>query len=89
MPTANLKVEFEVAVPGSIIGPGNGDPNCHECEKGSRQSLYNGLAQVSLQSWRAGSGTVKLRTMAESLKPCKMSIRIQAVTPPAAVADID
>ena len=50
VPTANLPVEFEISGPGAIIGLGNGDPTCHEPEKGDKRSLFNGLAQVIVQS---------------------------------------
>ena len=55
VPTANLPVSFEIAG-GRIIGVGNGDPNSHEPEKGDARSLYNGLAQVIVQSRGGGSG---------------------------------
>ena len=61
VPTANLPVEFEITGPGTIIGLGNGDPNCHEPEKGHRRSLFHGLAQVLVQSQRGGSGALVLR----------------------------
>jgi beta-galactosidase len=50
VPTANNIIEFSLEGPGEIIGLGNGNPNSHEAEKGSRRSLFNGLAQVLLQS---------------------------------------
>ena len=68
MPTANVHVRFELAGPARIIGVGNGDANSHESEKASERSLYNGLAQVILQSQRAGSGEVKLRALADGLQ---------------------
>lgn len=49
-PTANLSVEFEINGPGKIIGLGNGNPNSHEAEKGNKRSLFNGYAQVIIQS---------------------------------------
>ena len=54
--TANLPVSFEIRGPGAIIGLGNGDPNSHEPEKGDRRSIFNGLAQVILQSAAGQSG---------------------------------
>ena len=68
VPTANLMVEFEISGPGAIIGLGNGDPTSHEPEKGNRRSLFNGLAQVIVQSRRGGSGNLVLRAKAEGLK---------------------
>ena len=55
VPTANLPVEFEISGPGAIIGVGNGDPTCHEPDKGNKRSLFNGLAQVILQSQRGAT----------------------------------
>ncbi|MFS2021739.1 hypothetical protein ACEN88_34890, partial [Massilia sp. CT11-108] len=54
VPDANLHVTFDLAGPGAIIGVGNGDPNSHESEKAPERNLYNGLAQVIVQSRRAG-----------------------------------
>lgn len=50
IPTANLPVEFEMEGPGRIIGLGNGNPNSHEAEKGNKRNLFNGYAQVIVQS---------------------------------------
>jgi len=85
VPTANLPVEFELSGPGAIIGVGNGDPNSHEPEKGNKRSLYNGLAQVILQSQRGGSGSLVLRAKAEGLKPAETAINVQPVPLPPAV----
>ena len=35
---------------GKLIGVGNGDPNCQESDKAPKRSLFNGLAQVIVQS---------------------------------------
>ena len=79
VPTANLVVDFELTGPGAIIGLGNGNPNSHEPEKGSRRSLFNGLAQVILQSRSGGSGTMQLDARAAGLKPAGATISIEAV----------
>lgn len=50
VPTANNMIKFEVSGPAQIIGLGNGNPNCHEAEKGNMRSLFNGLAQIIIQS---------------------------------------
>jgi beta-galactosidase len=81
VPTANLPVEFEISGPGTIIGVGNGDPNSHEPEKGNKRSLFNGLAQVIVQSRRDGSGNLVLRARAQGLKTGEATIHIQT-TPP-------
>jgi beta-galactosidase len=50
VPTANNKIAFSVFGVGKLIGVGNGDPNCQESDKASKRSLFNGLAQVIIQS---------------------------------------
>jgi beta-galactosidase len=68
VPTANLPVRFELDGPGKIIGLGNGDPTCHEPEKGDHRSLFNGLAQVIVQSERQSAGKLTLRAIASGLE---------------------
>ncbi|MEI6078935.1 MAG: DUF4982 domain-containing protein, partial [Verrucomicrobiota bacterium] len=81
VPTANLPVTFEISGPGTIIGLGNGDNASHEPEKGTNRSLFNGLAQVIVQSRRAETGIVKLRALSEGLKSAETMIKINVVTP--------
>jgi len=50
VPTANNLIGFKVSGAGALIGVGNGDPNCQESDKEPRRSLFNGLAQVIVQS---------------------------------------
>ena len=50
VPTANNLIGIKVSGAGALIGVGNGDPNCQESDKEPRRSLFNGLAQVILQS---------------------------------------
>lgn len=75
VPTANLKVTFAVEGPVRIIGLGNGDPNCHEAEKGNSRSLFNGLAQVILQADEA-VGEAVLTATASGLKPFRLTIPV-------------
>ena len=74
VPTANLPVEFEISGPGAIIGVGNGDPTSHELEKGNKRSLFNGLAQVIVQSTR-DAGEIKLTASADGLKPATATVQ--------------
>jgi beta-galactosidase len=85
VPTANLAVEFEISGPGAIIGLGNGDPTSHEPDKGNKRSLFNGLAQVILQSQRGNSGNLVLRAKAEGLKPAETIIGIKEIPLPPSV----
>jgi beta-galactosidase len=41
---------FRVSGAGQLIGVGNGNPNCLESDKEPKRSLFNGLAQVIVQS---------------------------------------
>jgi beta-galactosidase len=85
VPTANLSVELEISGPGAIIGVGNGDPNSHDPEKGSKVNLFNGLAQVILQSQNRGSGPLVLDATSSGLTQAETTITVQAVPPPPAV----
>jgi beta-galactosidase len=86
VPTADSSVEFEVAGPGAIIGLGNGDPNCHEQEKGNRHSIFNGLGQVILQTQSGGAGQLTLRAKSAGLKMAETTIVVNPVAPRSAVA---
>jgi beta-galactosidase len=50
VPIANNKLAFTISGPGKLIGVGNGDPNCQESDKAPKRSLFNGRAQVIVQS---------------------------------------
>ena len=70
VPTANVKLAFKVAGAGRLIGVGNGDPNCLEPDKAAGRSLFNGLAQIIVQSTkRTGSIRVVASAADGSLKP--------------------
>jgi beta-galactosidase len=50
VPVANDLIVFKVWGDGKLIGVGNGNPNCQESDKGSKRSLFHGLAQIIVQS---------------------------------------
>jgi len=77
VPTANIPVEFTISGPATIIGLGNGNPNSHEAEKGNKRELFNGLAQVIIQSTEA-NGEVILTATAPGMKPAKVIIPVTA-----------
>lgn len=64
IPTAQHKIAFKLTGQGRIIGVGNGDPNSHESDQAPRRSLFNGLAQVIVQSSRH-AGPIQLQAVAE------------------------
>jgi beta-galactosidase len=86
VPTAKLPVTFEITGPGAIIGLNNGDPDCHEPEKGIKHSIYNGLEQVILQSVYAGSGPLTLRATADGLRSAEVVINVTPAEARPAVA---
>jgi beta-galactosidase len=84
VPTARDAVEFEISGPARIIGVGNGDPSCHEPDKGTRRSLFNGYAQVIVQTTKA-AGAIVLTARAPGLPPTSLTLTAVSATPRAAV----
>ncbi|MEO7100596.1 MAG: beta-galactosidase GalA [Luteolibacter sp.] len=80
VPTANLPVEFEISGPGANIGVGNGDPNSHDPEKGNKVKIYNGLAQIIVQSTR-DAGDIKLTATAAGLAPTTLVLPTKPTAP--------
>lgn len=85
VPTAKLPVQFALAGPGEIIGVGNGDPNCHELEQGNSRSVFNGYAQVIVQSHADGVGKLTLRATSADLQSGEVAIHVSQAAPPAEV----
>jgi beta-galactosidase len=50
VPGANSVVTFKVTGAGHLIGLGNGDPACHELDKGTQRSAFKGLCLAIVQS---------------------------------------
>lgn len=78
VPTASLPVQFQVAG-GKIIGVGNGDPNSHEPDKATSRSLYNGYAQVIVQSQRGGAGTLVIKATSPGLRSAATTLKLRGV----------
>lgn len=70
VPTADDRVMFRVSGAARLIGVGNGDPNSLESDKAPRRALFNGLAQVIVQSTGApGPILIEAADAAERAKP--------------------
>jgi beta-galactosidase len=69
-------VKFEITG-AKIIGVGNGDPSCHEADKGSERSLFNGLAQVILQT--KYQGMMSLVAKSDGLQSAILTLPSEAV----------
>lgn len=80
VPTAGDAVEFELSGPGRIIGVGNGDPSCHEPDQGRRRSLFNGYAQVIVQTTQA-AGPIVLTARAPGLPPARLTLTAAPAAP--------
>jgi len=78
VPTASNLISFKVSGAGALIGVGNGDPNCQESDKDPKRSLFNGLAQVIVQSTRE-PGEIHIEAVKEGwdgpeLTPAKLVV---------------
>jgi beta-galactosidase len=85
VPTANNKIGFKISGTGALIGVGNGDPNCQESDKQPTRSLFNGLAQVLVQSTKR-PGEIHIEAAKEGwegpeLTPAKLVITTKPVEP--------
>ena len=84
VPTADNLITFEISGPGKIIGIGNGDPASHEPDqfitlpgtpsRAWQRSLFNGLAQVVVQSTH-DAGEIKLTATSSGLMPASVVLR--------------
>jgi len=83
VPTADHLIGFRISGAGRLLGVGNGDPTCQESDKEPRRSLFNGLAQVILQSSKH-PGEIYIEAVNEGtdgveLRPAKLAIITKAV----------
>ncbi len=85
VPTANTKLAFKVAGAGTLIGVGNGDPNCLESDKAPARSLFNGLAQIIVQAGKQ-PGDIVIEATGDGLVPAKLTVTAKAAHMRAAVA---
>ena len=81
VPTTNAEITFKVVGAGKSIGHGNGDPNSHEDEKGPTRKLYNGLAQLIVQSNDDSEGELVVEASAAGMAPARLVIPVRKVAP--------
>ena len=74
VPTADNKVTFAVNGPGAVIGVGNGDPSCHEPDKASERSAFNGLCMAIVQSKRSQAGQIAVTVTATGLELATVAV---------------
>ncbi|MCL2659375.1 MAG: DUF4982 domain-containing protein [Acidobacteriaceae bacterium] len=79
VPRASNLVNFKVTGAGALIGVGNGDPNCLESDHEPKRSLFNGLAQVLLQSTKT-AGEIQIEASTDGgVTPAKLTITTKKV----------
>jgi beta-galactosidase len=74
VPTASNKVTFAIEGPGAVIGVGNGDPSCHEPDKATERSAFNGLCMAIVQSRRGQAGAITVTVTAAGLEPATVVV---------------
>lgn len=87
VPTASNLVKFEVVGDGKIIGVGNGDPSCHEPDKATQRSAFNGLCMAIVQAGRQ-AGDITVTAKAEGLEAGSVVIHAKPATPRPFVAPV-
>ena len=73
VPLADNEITFSISGEGKIIGVGNGDPTCHESDKGSSRKAFGGLAMVIVQSTKS-PGMISIRANSPDLMAAEISI---------------
>ncbi|WP_443749256.1 beta-galactosidase GalA [Asticcacaulis solisilvae] len=74
VPRAGNLIRFDVAGSAAVIGVGNGDPNCHEADKATQRSAFNGLACAIVQAGKA-AGPVTVTATADGLVSGKVVLK--------------
>jgi len=75
VPTASNKITFEVSALGRLIGVGNGDPSCHEADKGNLRSAFNGLARAIVQALNE-PGIIEVTATSDGLNSARTYVRV-------------
>ncbi|WP_229259810.1 beta-galactosidase GalA [Duganella aquatilis] len=89
VPLADNEVTFAVTGGGRSIGHGNGDPNSHEDEKGATRRLFNGLAQLIVQTNYDAKDAVTISATAPGLQAARVTIPVKQVAAQPYVAPAD
>jgi len=85
VPTADMRVDLRVAG-ARLIGVGNGDPNAGFSGKENHVPLFNGLAQVIIQTERGGQGRATVSAAATGLVPASTSLSVVPASIPSVPA---
>jgi beta-galactosidase len=80
VPLAQHQIVFR-AEGADIIGLGNGNPNDTSSEKGNTRALFNGLAQVIVQTREGTAGRLRLSASAAGLKSGVLDVEVRKAQP--------
>jgi beta-galactosidase len=80
VPTAANLISFNVTGAGRLIGVGNGDPSCHESDKGDKRSAFNGLCMAFVQALKQ-PGELRVEAASEGLTTASVAIKVDAAPP--------
>lgn len=78
VPLADNEVAFRVSGEGRLIGVGNGDPTCHESDKGSLRKAFSGFCMALVQSTSA-AGKITAEATSPGLASASVTIAAKAV----------
>ncbi|HWB87340.1 MAG TPA: beta-galactosidase GalA [Bryobacteraceae bacterium] len=77
VPTADNEITFQVSGSGKMLGVGNGDPSCHDSDKGPSRHAFNGLGMVIVQAAKQ-AGTIRVEAAAPGLEGESVTIDCEA-----------
>jgi len=80
VPVADNEVVFTVSANGRILGVGNGNPSSHEPDRANRRHVFNGLAQVIIQT-TTQPGPLVLTAESPGLAPASLTLDVAPATP--------
>ncbi|MGH7950556.1 MAG: beta-galactosidase GalA [Limisphaerales bacterium] len=73
VPVADNEVTFDVTGAGHLLGLGNGNPTCHESDKGKQRRAFNGLCLAIVESSRT-PGAITIQADSPELKSATVTI---------------
>ncbi len=83
VPIATNLIQFTLSGGGAILGVGNGNPTSHDADKASQRTVFNGLAEVIIQSTDQ-PGAITLSATGTGLTPTNITLTEAATLPPPA-----
>jgi beta-galactosidase len=77
VPTAGNLVKFTVDGGGHIDGVGNGDPSCHEPDKASERSAFNGRCVVVVQTNEGAPEPIRITAKSDGLRTAQLTLTVK------------